>query len=72
VKKGNGDLLTDSHNIFIGWKNYFPQLLNAHTLKDDRQIETYTAEPLVPKLKSQGAEKVLPQLLQKKRKNITI
>jgi hypothetical protein len=43
VKDENGDLLADSQNILIRWKNYFSQLMNAH-----RQKEIHTAEPLVP------------------------
>jgi hypothetical protein len=30
------------------WKSYVPQLLNVHNVSDVRQIEVYTAEPLVP------------------------
>jgi hypothetical protein len=49
-KKGyqpNSDLLADSHNILNGWKNYFSLLLNVHRVGDVRQIEIYTAEPIV-------------------------
>jgi hypothetical protein len=28
----NGDLLADSHNILISWKNYFSQLLSVHNV----------------------------------------
>jgi hypothetical protein len=42
----NGDLLADSHNILNRWKNCF-QFLNVHSVKDVRQIEIHTAEPLV-------------------------
>jgi hypothetical protein len=48
VKDENGDLLADSHCIFNRWKNYFSQSLNVHNVSDVRQIEVYTAEPLVP------------------------
>jgi hypothetical protein len=48
VKYKNGYLLVDSHNILNRWKNYFCQLLNVHNVSDVRQIEEYTAEPLVP------------------------
>jgi hypothetical protein len=48
VKGENGDLLADSHNILNMWKNYFSQLLNVHWVSEVRQIEIYTAEPLVP------------------------
>jgi hypothetical protein len=47
VKDENGDLLADSHNILIGWKNFFSQLLNVHGASDVRQIEIHRAEPLV-------------------------
>jgi hypothetical protein len=47
VKDKNGDLLADSHNILNRW-NYFSQLLNVHNVSDVRQMEEYTAEPLVP------------------------
>ena len=30
------------------WRNYFSQLLNVHGVKDVRQTEIHTAEPLVP------------------------
>jgi hypothetical protein len=43
VKDENGDLLSDSHNILISWKNYFSQLLNVHDVSDVRQIEVHTA-----------------------------
>jgi hypothetical protein len=47
VKDDNGDLLANSH-ILNRWKNYFSQLLNVNNVSDVRQIEVYTAEPLVP------------------------
>jgi hypothetical protein len=47
VKDENGDLPADSHNILNRWKNYFSQVLNVHNVSDVRQIEVYTAEPLV-------------------------
>jgi hypothetical protein len=46
VKDENGDLLADFHNILNGWKNYFSQLLNVHTVHDVRQIEIHTDEPM--------------------------
>ena len=30
------------------WRNYFSQLLNVHEVKDVRQAEIHTVEPLVP------------------------
>jgi hypothetical protein len=47
VKRENGDLLADSH-ILLGWKNYFSQLLNVHSISDRRQMEIHTCEPLIP------------------------
>jgi hypothetical protein len=44
----NSYLLADFHNIFIRWKNYFSQLLNEHRVNDVKQMEIYSAEPLVP------------------------
>ena len=48
VKDEKGDLVADSHSIMAGWRNYFSQLLNVHEVKDVRQAETHTVEPLVP------------------------
>jgi hypothetical protein len=47
VKDENGDMLADFHNILNRWKKY-SQLLNVHKVRDVRQIEVHTAEPLVP------------------------
>jgi hypothetical protein len=47
IKDENGDILADSHNILNSWENYFSQLLNVHNVRDVRQIEEHTAEPLV-------------------------
>jgi hypothetical protein len=47
VKDENCDLLPDSNNILNSSKNYFSQLLNVRNVSDVRQIEVYTAEPLV-------------------------
>jgi hypothetical protein len=41
-------LLADSHRILNRWKNYFSQLLNVRNVNYVRQIEIYTAEPLIP------------------------
>ena len=40
-------MATDSHSIFARWRNHFSQLLNIHGVKDVRQTELHTAEPLV-------------------------
>jgi hypothetical protein len=47
VTDQNYDLLADSH-IINRWKNYFPHLLNVHSIRDIKQIEIHAAEPLVP------------------------
>jgi hypothetical protein len=47
VKDKKGDLFTDSHNIFAGWRKHFSQLLNIHGFSYVRQSEIHTAEPLV-------------------------
>jgi len=48
VKDDKGDLVADSHSILARWRNYFSQILNVHGVKDVRQTEKHTAEPLVP------------------------
>jgi hypothetical protein len=48
VKDENGDLLADSQNILNRRKNYYSHLLNVHNVSNVKQIEIYTAEPLVP------------------------
>ena len=32
------------------WRNYFSQILTVHEVKDVRQLEIHTVEPLVPEL----------------------
>jgi hypothetical protein len=79
VKDENGDLFEDSHNILNGWKKYFSQLLNVHTVSDVRHIEVHTAEPLIPgpsrleveiaiaklkKYKSPGSDQIPAELIQ--------
>jgi hypothetical protein len=79
VKRENGDLLADSHNILNRWKNYFSQFLNVRNVSDVRQIEAHTAEPLVPgpsrleaeiaiaklrKYKSPGSDQIPAELIQ--------
>jgi hypothetical protein len=51
-----------SCNILKRWKNYFCQLLNVHDINDDRRIEIYTAELLVPAPSSFEAEIAIEQL----------
>ena len=45
VKDEKGDLVTDSQSILARWRNHFSHLLN---IRDVRQAEIHTAEPLVP------------------------
>jgi hypothetical protein len=48
VKDEQGDLVVDSQNILVRWRNYFSQILNVHGVNDVRQAEIHTAELLVP------------------------
>jgi hypothetical protein len=48
IKDENGYLLADPQNVLNRWKNFFNQVLNAHSIHDIRQIDIHTAEPLVP------------------------
>jgi len=48
IKDEKGDLLADSHIIMARWRKIFSQLLNVHGVKDVRQKEIHTVEPLVP------------------------
>ena len=48
VKDKKGDLIGDPHSIVARWRNHFSQLLNIPQVKDIRQTEIHTAEPLVP------------------------
>ena len=40
--------MADTHNIMARWRKYYSQLLNVHEVKDVRQAEIHTVEPLVP------------------------
>jgi hypothetical protein len=44
----NGDPRADSDKIINRWRNCFIQLWNVHNVSDVRQMEIYTAEPLLP------------------------
>jgi hypothetical protein len=72
-------MLADSHSILNRWINYFSQLLNVHDVSDVRQIEVYTAEPLVfgpssleveiaiaklKKYKSPGSDQIPTEMIQ--------
>jgi hypothetical protein len=53
LKDEDGDLLADSHIIWIGGRiRDFCQLLNVHGVNNVRQNEIHTAEPLVPEPRS--------------------
>ena len=47
VKDEKCDLVTDSHSILGRWRDHFSQQFNAPGIKDIRQTEKHTAEPLV-------------------------
>ena len=47
VKDEKDDLVADSHSSVARWWNYFSQLFNVHGVKEVRQAEIQTAEPLV-------------------------
>jgi hypothetical protein len=63
VNSEKGDLLADSHNIFIGWKNSFCQLLNVLRVSDSRQVEIHAAEPLVSGHSAYEVEIVITKLI---------
>ena len=46
--------MADSQSIVARWRNYFPHLFNVHGVKNVRQAEIRTAEPLI--LKPSAAE----------------
>jgi len=48
VKDEKGDMVTESHDILVRWRNGFSQLFNVHGVNDIRQTEIHTTEPLVP------------------------
>ena len=62
VKDEKGDLVADSHSIVARWRNYFSQLFNVHGVKDVRQAEIHTAEPLVPKPSAAEVELAIGKL----------
>jgi len=62
VKDEKGDLVADSQSIVARWRNYFSQLFNVHGVKDFRQAEIHTAEPLVPKPSSAEFELAIDKL----------
>ena len=48
VNDEKGDLVADPDSIMVRWRNYFSQLLNVHEVKEVRQAEIHTVEPLAP------------------------
>ena len=62
VKDEKGDLVADSHSIVARWRNYFSQLFNVHGVKDVRQAEIHTAEPLVPEPSAAEIELAIDKL----------
>ena len=44
------------------WRNYFSQLFNLHGVKDVRQAEIHTAEPLVPEPSASEVELAINKL----------
>jgi hypothetical protein len=55
-------LVADSHSILARWRNHFSQLLNIHGVKDVRQTEVHTAEPLVPESSAFEIEMAIEKL----------
>jgi hypothetical protein len=47
MKDENGNLFADPHS-FEWVETFFNQVLNVHGVHDVRQMDTHTAEPLVP------------------------
>jgi len=62
AKDEKGDLVADSHGIVARWRNYFSQLFNVHGLKDVRQAEIHTGEPLVPEPSAAAFELAIDKL----------
>jgi hypothetical protein len=48
VRDENGSLLADPQNILNRWKGFFNQVLNVHGVHDVWQMDTHTAEPIIP------------------------
>jgi hypothetical protein len=48
IKDENGNLLADPQNVLNRWKNFFDQALNIRGFHNFRQMDIYTAEPLIP------------------------
>jgi hypothetical protein len=48
IKDENGNLLADPQSVLNMWKNFFSLVLNIHGVRNVRQKDIQTAEPLVP------------------------
>jgi hypothetical protein len=57
-----GDFVSDSHSILAGWRNHFTELFHVHGVKDVRQTEIHTAEPIVPEPSTFEFELVIEEL----------
>jgi len=66
VKDEKSDLVADSHSIVARWRNYFSQLFNVQGVKEVRQAEIHTAEPLVPEPSAAEGELALDKLKSRK------
>ena len=55
-------MVTDSYSTFARCRNHFSQLLNVHAINDVRQIEIYTATPLVPEPRAFEFEMTIEKL----------
>ena len=54
--------MADSHSIVARWRKYFSQLFNVQRVKDVRQAEIHTAEPLVPEPSAAEVELAIDKL----------
>ena len=70
VKNENGDLFTDSHSILGRWRNHFSQLFNVHRVRDVRQREISTKEPLLPEPSAFELEMAIEKLKRQKSPSI--
>jgi hypothetical protein len=70
VTDEKSDLVTDCHTILAGWRNNFSQLMCVHGVKDIRQTEIHTAEPLVPEPSAFEVEMAIGKLKRHKSPDI--
>jgi len=66
VNDEKGDLVADSHIIVARWRKYFSQLFKVHGVKDVRQPEIHTAEPIVPEPSAAEVELAIDKLKSQK------